>query len=129
MEVLKNIIMYSKRCQFHFLRCFRIIYDVAPTVVVFQIQISAVMAGATAAAVSPVLFVIIHSTTYHHQLQKHRFRGHPRRHWKIIRCPVVECARVSELYLRTIIATRCITIFLNPEHASIQTRHLAMDGE
>ena len=79
-------------------------------------------------AAAAVLSAIIHSTTYH---QKHRFRGHPRRHWKIIRCPVVECARVSELYLRTIIAIRgeCITIFLNPEHASIQTRHWAMDGE
>lgn len=110
LEVLKIYIVYSNRCRVHFLRYFRIIYDVAPTVVVIQIQMSAVtagVAGATAAAaVSPVLSAIIHSTTYHHRRQKHRFRGHPRRHWKIIRCPVVECARVLELYLRTIIAIR-----------------------
>jgi len=105
LEVLKIYIVYSNRCRVHFLRYFRIIYDVAPTVVVIQIRMS--MSGARAIAMEAAVFsVFIHSTTYHHRHQKHRFRGHPRRHWKIIRCPVVECARVSELYLRTIIAIR-----------------------
>ena len=103
LEVLKIYIVYSNRCRVHFLRYFRIIYDVALTVVI-QIRMSTSGARAIAMeAAAAVLSAIIHSTTYH---QKHRFRGHPRRHWKIIRCPVVECARVSELYLRTIIATR-----------------------
>ena len=87
-------------------------------------------ASAVAVAVAVVLSVIIRSTTYRRQHQKHRFHGHLRRHWKIIRSPISDrlSSRTLELYLRTITVIS-ITIFLNPEHASILNRHWATDGE
>jgi prolipoprotein diacylglyceryltransferase len=110
LEVLKKYIVYSKRCQSHFLRYFRIIYGVARVDVVYIRMPSAMMAmtaaaaAAAVAAASLVLSVIIHLTTYHRQ---HQSRGLLRPHWKIIRSHISD--RVSsnkqELYLPTITAT------------------------
>jgi len=108
--------VYSKRCQNHFLRYFRIIYDVARVDVVYIRMPAAMMAmtaaaaaAAAAAAVavavaSMVLSVIIHLTTYHRQ---HQSRGLLRPHWKIIRSHISDrvSSNIQELYLPTITAT------------------------